>query len=392
MENSLISFIFLFLAFVGYKKDKSVIGPLFIMPFIWGVFLFLYTVIPHGLYDLQSQFLAALLLWVLFFLLGAYAVSLKNSNTNSFIDNNFSLYNKQIFNVFFYLVIIFSPLVIIALVTEAMKVGFEYFFLKLRMINTGIDDDDTFTLGPLAYVFNFTNVVLLLFTFYKDKVSNIKYYLVLIFAVLLGLITLARTSLVVLFLSIFVILYLKRKLKKWHYLAGAMVFFVFIVLITFLRSLHESNSTGNNELLIYLFAGMPAFDQVNYIAQEQFGIYTFRFFYALLNSFGGNYIVEKTILPYSMVPELTNVYTVMFPFYKDFGYLGLIIFGFMYGILTKFTFNSAVKGNNFAILFYSMIFPVLLLQFFGEYLFSNLSTYLQYVIILLIPKMFKIIK
>ena len=160
----------LLLSFYGYKKDEKIINPLFIMPVIWGVFLLLYKIIPHRLYELQEQFLFSLLIWVVSFLVGGYLIQSRREKiiAKNSLDN--SLYNKLIFNCLFYLVLFLAPLTVYVLITEAMKVGFEYFFLKLRMINTGIDEDDTFSLGFLAYVYNLANVVLLLFTFYKEKV------------------------------------------------------------------------------------------------------------------------------------------------------------------------------------------------------------------------------
>lgn len=392
MDIYIMSIFCLLLSFYGYKKDEKIINPLFIMPVIWGVFLLLYKIIPHRLYELQEQFLFSLLIWVVSFLVGGYLIQSRREKTiaKNSLDN--SLYNKLIFNCLFYLVLFLAPLTVYVLITEAMKVGFEYFFLKLRMINTGIDEDDTFSLGFLAYVFNLANVVLLLFTFYKEKVSNLKYYIVLVLAIILGLITLARTSLVVLLLSIFVILYFKKLLKPKHYIYGFTIFFLFLFVITFLREFHESDSSALEELQIYLFAGMPAFDTIDYKLQEQFGSYTLRFYYAVSNAFGGNYVVEKTILPYTTVPTLTNVYTVMFPFFKDFGFYGIAFFGFLYGLFINLIYKIATTENSLGILGYSIIFPILLLQFFGEYLFSNFSTYLQYLIILLIPKFFKFVK
>lgn len=392
MDIYIMSFLCLILSFYGYRKDGKIINPLFIMPVIWGVFLLLYKIIPHKLYELQEQFLFSLLLWVVSFLVGGYIIQGKTQKIVGQNSIDHSLYSKFIFSFLFYLVLFLAPLTVFILITEAMKVGFEYFFLKLRMINTGIDEDDTFSLGILAYVFNLANVVLLLFTFYKEKVSNLKYYIVLVLAIILGLITLARTSLVVLLLSIFVILYFKKLLKPKHYLYGFAIFFLFLFVITFLREFHESNSSALDELQIYLFAGMPAFDTIDYKLQEQFGSYTFRFIYAVANAFGGNYVVEKTILPYATVPTLTNVYTVMFPFFKDFGYYGIAFFGFLYGLVINLIYKIASTQNSLAILGYSIIFPILLLQFFGEYLFSNFSTYLQYLIILLMPKFLKLLK
>lgn len=384
----LTSLVFLLMSFIGYTNDKKILNPLFLMPFIWGFIILLFNIIPHTLYPLQSQFLFSVLIWVSSFMLVCYL------STFIEIDNSssFSLYNKLFFNIYFYIVVIFTPIALVLLITEAIKVGPEYFLLRLRAINTGQDENETFSLGPVGYVFNFTNTVCLLFTYYYNKMSKLKYYIVLVCAFLLGLVTLARTSLVILSLGIFIILYFKNVLTKKHYLTFIIVFVSFLLLVTILR---ESNPYDEkvsffDTFSLYLFGGMPAYDTVAYFGSTQFGAYTFRFFYALANALGGSYKVEETIFAYAYIPVPTNVYTVMLPFYKDFGYTGVGIFGMIYGLIFGIAYKLSNHKNILMILIYSMILPCLLLQFFGEYIFLNLSTYLQYIIILLIPKFFKL--
>lgn len=380
MEVLLLSLVFLLMSFVGYVLDKKILNPLFITPFLWGGLLFLFEVLPHSLYALQEQFLWAICIWVFsFFVGGLLCFRMK-------IGGQLNLYNSKIFTIYYYIVLIFAPLALITLILEAIKVGPEYFFLRLRLINTGLDEDDTFSLGVLGYVFNFANVVCLLFTFYYERISKYRYYIVLLLAFLLGIITLARTSLVVLTIGIFVILYFKNVLRKKHYMyfLGGLV--LFMIIITLMRSSHETESLNvSDTLAIYLFAGMPAFDTLEYFPNEDFGAYTLRFFYAVGNAFGGNYEVKKTILEYVYIPNPTNVYTVMQPFFQDFGYLGILVFGFFYGLIYFFLYRNSTKGSAIFIILYALILPSLLLQFFGEYIFQNLSSFIQYTICIIIP-------
>ncbi|MEC5394816.1 O-antigen polymerase [Bergeyella sp. RCAD1439] len=382
MEVIALSIVFLLLSILGYALDRKILNPLFITPFLWGGLLFLYWAIPHPLYALQEQFLYAILIWVFSFFMGG----LLFVNKKKFGSGD--LYNKKVFNMYYYVVLVFAPMALITLVMEAIKVGPEMFFLRLRLINTGLDEDDSFSLGALGYVFNFTNVVCLLFTFYYEKLSKFKYYVVLFLAFLLGIITLARTSLVALIIGIFVILYFKKVLKKKHYFYFVGAFAAIMLMITMFRSFHEESSIEiADTLAIYLLAGMPAFDTLVYYPTEDVGNYTFRFFYAVANALGADYGVEKTILSYAYVPMPTNVYTVMYPFFKDFGNIGVGIFGFTYGVI--FVGIYKLKINPIGVILYALILPSLMLQFFGEYIYQNFSTYLQYMIFLLAPYFLK---
>lgn len=388
MMEILLGSVFLLMSILGYGIDKKLLNPLFIVPFIWGVLLVLFGILPHELNSLNGQFIYGILIWVLFFYLGGiFLINVK-------IPKGKTIYNKKIFNLYYYLVLIFAPLAIASLILEALKVGPEYFFLRLRMISTGLDEDDTFTLGKLAYVFNFTNVVCLLYTLYYEKVSKKKYYIVLLFALLLGLITLARTSLATLAISIFAILYIKGKLKSKHYIYFMVVFFAFIFLLTGLRNAHESESESfANTFAIYLFSSMPAFETLKYTPiKEHFGENTFRFFYALFNGFGAHYELKKTILDYVSVPQPTNIYSVLYPFYVDFGYWGIGIFGFIYGLIYFILYKGYKARNDLMLFLFAVIVPYVFIQFSGEFIFTNLSTNLQFLVISLVPYFLKIKK
>ena len=388
MMEILLGSVFLLMSILGYGIDKKLLNPLFIVPFIWGVLLVLFGILPHELNSLNGQFIYGILIWVLFFYLGGIFL------INVEIPKGKTIYNKKIFNLYYYLVLIFAPLAIASLILEALKVGPEYFFLRLRMINTGLDEDDTFTLGKLAYVFNFTNGVCLLYTLYYEKVSKKKYYIVLLFAFLLGLITLARTSLVILVISIFAILYIKGKLKSKHYIYFMLVFFAFIFLLTGLRNVHESEGENfANTFAIYLFSSMPAFETLKYTPiQQHFGENTFRFFYAVFNGFGAHYELKKAILDYVSVPQPTNIYSVLYPFYMDFGYWGIGIFGFIYGLIYFILYKGYKARNDLMLFLFAVIVPYVFIQFSGEFIFTTLSTHLQFLVISLVPYFLKIKK
>ncbi|MFK7058814.1 O-antigen polymerase [Flavobacterium oreochromis] len=387
MENILLGLVFLILSFFGYSMDKKVFNPLFVVPFLWATLLILFTLLPHSLYALDNQFLLAILIWVLSFTVAGFLTFNFSKSPITAID----LYNEKIFGIYFYTVVVFAPIALISLVVEAMKVGPELFFLKLRMINTGLDEDDTFSLGKLGYIFNFTNVVCLLFTLYYSKISKFKYYVVLFLAFLLGLITLARTSLVVLSISIFVILAAKNVIKRKHYFYFISLFFIFILLVTLLRSIHENEQESSllETFSIYLFSGMPAFDEINYLPTEEVGSNVFRFFYAILDALGYNTKVEKTILEYVEVPVPTNVYTVLYPFFKDFGYNGVGFFGIIYGFFYTILYKFYKIKSDFFIMLFAFFFPYLILQFFSDYLFLNLSTNMQSILFILFPYLLK---
>lgn len=379
-----VSIIFLLNSFLCFSIDKRILNPIFINSFIWGILILLYNIIPNNLYSLNEQFLLSVFLWVIFFTISC-AIFQKGFNFKSHINLN----NKKIFEIYFYIIVIFAPLALLKLIIEALKVGPELFFLRLRMINTGLDDEDTFSLGLYAYIFNFSTIICLLFTYYSNKLSKKKYYIILILSFTLGLITLARTSVLMLILGIFIIRYFQGKIRRKHYVYFLVVVLFFLLFVTFLRQQNEENTSLANTISIYLFGGFPAFDTVKTSLNNDFGSYTFRFAYAVVKVFDKSIIVEQTILPYVSVPQQTNVYTILFPFFKDFGYVGIVIFSCIYGCIFGSVYKLAKQNISLFIIIFSILFPILILQFMSEFFFLNFSTYLQYFIILLIPYYFK---
>lgn len=392
MSIILIMFFFM-ISFIMYKINRKIINPLFIVPFLWANVLLLYNLVPHILYSLQNQFLIAIFLWVTCFTIGGLLINFSLERLAIFHNKYF---NFKVFNLYYWIIIIFAPVCVYLLVVEALKVDIQYLFVMLRSFNTGSEKTET-SFAVLGYIFNFTFAGLLLkIQNYEsaNKGDKLKLNMLILMNVLLSIVTVARTSFLFLAISSFVVLYFKGKLTIKHYVVsiGSLVFLM--VALTVIRSMiswqENEESSFVTTLSIYMFGGLPAFDTLSIDSNGQFGSHTFRFFYALLNAIGGNFEVKDTIYEYVNVPIETNVYTVMCPFFKDFGYYGIVIFGFIYGFIFQMLFKLSLKNYKIIQLVFAYIFPMLLMQFFGEYLFSNLSVFFQILIYFSIPYCFKI--
>ena len=92
------------------------------------------------------------------------------------------------------------------------------------------------------------------------------------------------------------------------------------VIIQILRTNQYYTFKMNDFISMYFLSGMPAFDTVKPYSSLHFGENTFRFFYALSYEFGFSKIEPvDPVLQFIKVPTITNTYTVLYPFYKDFG-------------------------------------------------------------------------
>lgn len=388
-----IAMIFYSISFVMYKINKRIINPLFIVPFLWANILLFYNLLPHPLYPLQNQFLTAIFLWVVCFVFGGLLINYSLERLTVFQNKYF---NFKVFNLYYWIIIVFAPLCVYLLVVEALRADIQYLFVMLRSFNTGFEKTET-SFAVLGYIFNFTFAGLLLKIQNYDsnrKGDRLKLNMLILMNVLLSIVTVARTSFLFLAISSFVLLYFKGRLTKKHYIISISSLVLLMTVLTVIRTMfswQESEDTSFvTTLSIYFFGGLPAFDTVFVDWNGQFGSHVFRFFYAVLNAMGGNFVVQETIYEYVNVPIVTNVYTVMYPFYKDFGFYGIVIFGFIYGFIFQLLFKLALKNYKIVQLVFAYVFPMLLMQFFGEYFFSNMSIFFQILIYFSIPYYFKI--
>lgn len=85
------------------------------------------------------------------------------------------------------------------------------------------------------------------------------------------------------------------------------------------------------------------------------------------------------------VPEETNTYTNLYPFYVDFGAVGIAVFSVLYGLLYGFLYKKSRTGGKLELILYSISLTFLLMEFIGEFVFTNLSQYLQYITFAAIP-------
>jgi oligosaccharide repeat unit polymerase len=107
------------------------------------------------------------------------------------------------------------------------------------------------------------------------------------------------------------------------------------------------------------------------------GEYTFRFFYALGNAFGMDNTVVPLIREFVDIPDSTNVFTVMDPYYRDFGVWGVMGFAVLSSIFHMALYEAARKRGGPYVFIYAATMFALVMQFFQDMYMSLLSTWIQ---------------
>lgn len=107
------------------------------------------------------------------------------------------------------------------------------------------------------------------------------------------------------------------------------------------------------------------------------GEYTFRFLYKIFDTIGFSGLeVTRLIRDYDAVPDLTNVYTVYDPYFRDFGYFGFCIAPMLMAF-HGYLYRRAQRGSEIYVFLYSASLYPLAMQFFQDQYVSLLSTWIQ---------------
>lgn len=256
------------------------------------------------------------------------------------------------------------------------------FLLNLRMANT-LDEypGPKFTVMTAAYP-----IIMAMFAIICiAKSSRLTFYSVIFWMILFCIGTMGKFAVVTPMLIYLIIHDVKYRIsnKKLFFFIG--IVFVGIMAIHFSRMAANDSATLASVLGVYIYSPILAFSQLNSYVGDNSGEYTFRFIYAFLSKL--QIISEQpvnTILGYVNVPVPTNVYTMLQPFYQDYGFYGVILGALMYGLVYSGFYTFAIRGSTVALLIYAVLSISSVTSFFAETLITNLSGNIKLILSILI--------
>jgi len=377
---SIVGFIFLILLFIGYTKTKSFFSPEVLVSGIWLFIILLYYLLPHNLYAIDGKFVTCILIWVIgFFLSSSVAYSITGYGKDV-LKKNEQIYKYEM---------IFAIIATLILAIECIRLALtsDYFFLYLRSLNTGLDENIQGSTNPIWGYLRSAMIVVYLNELINSKPENKTRRIVFfIFNILTCFVTMAKSQLFLVVFSTVIILHRKKMIKARQLFIVALVCLGLFSLMQLLRTHDSSEFSMLNFLAIYILSGSVAFDEFN-PANFSGGSNIFRFFVALTNRLGlSNIAANETILEYTVIGpySITNVYTLLYPYFVDLGYIGIVVFSVVNGSLCGYFYKKS-QNSEPALIMYAMLSYTIVFGFLGEILFANLSTFLQYAIYAYLP-------
>lgn len=250
--------------------------------------------------------------------------------------------------------------------------GADGFFLNLRLANT-LEGymGKKFILMPAVYPLMMAMFAIVCLT----KTSKLNKYSIYFWMLLYCIGTMGKFSILTPILTYLIIYDFKHRLKVKKTIKFTLLIIILALTLHFTRMAENDHSTFLSILGLYIYSPIIALGQLNEVNSSHFGVYTFRFIYAITNKIGLiKELPVNTILDYSYVPVPTNVYTALQPFYQDFGYTGIIFGAVLYGLVYVSLYTAGVRGNNTqALLIYALFSVSSATAFFAETLVTNLA-------------------
>lgn len=367
---------------------KKMFAPTNLVAALWLFCILAYNLYPHQLFPLNNQFYTAISIWVGAFTFSSLFVQGIYQKPNNTHEPNLSLRN-----LYFFLSVVSFVYMLWYIVSLLGELGLSTnLFLNLRNaalgkfkgMDEGTSNNYFAPLWLVSYVIEILH--------YKRKRTWI---LIILLFINLGwaVLIMSKLTFLYVFISTFVILLYKNKIKTRTILISLATIFVFFSYFQVLRSTKaelDGNKLNYDFFSLYVLTGIPAFETIQPNSSDYYGQNSFRFFYAISykTGFGKKEPVNpilEFIHPSKDKTINTNVYTAMYPYFKDFGYLGVFIFALLIGMFYGYIFKKATKKDNPMIVAYSIFATGLILQFMNEMTFTTLSFLLQILIISHLP-------
>jgi oligosaccharide repeat unit polymerase len=189
-----------------------------------------------------------------------------------------------------------------------------------------------------------------------------------------------------------------KTIQKKHFIYGILFFLLIFVANALIlgkgantdHSFLENTSSILENIFTYFLGGIYGFNN----AYKQGFVYdygenVFRFFIALANAVGlVSTKPKEVLLPYISNPIETNVYSLYYTYFKDFGFFGLTFISF-FGYLHSFFYCKVQNNKNFINVFwYSILVYPLLMSFFHDQFMYTFSTWVQFTLLAIFGNFF----
>ena len=355
----------------------GIFSPWSITMLVWGGMALLFMFSGDILDPLTEQFYISIALWVPIMVVTSFATfNLLEHKTHPLPTKGIEI-NKGIFYLLFVIAVVLSPM----------------YLYRVWEIISSFDSEDMMKNARLLAVFgegygflNYAVVVaqsLLLVSLWRyPKMPWWQLAAIIACCLINSLAVMEKGSTFLVVLCSMYVLFERRVVGKRTISLVIIMIIVFFYFVNLMREGEDSDYSQNESLFdfigTYIMSPPVAYCTILRDIGNQFGTNTFETIYLFLDRFGlGHYEIHEKLQDFVYVPIPTNVYTVMQPFFRDFGYLGVAFFAWLYGMVSGVLYRYSCNGNVLCICIYTYFVEILVLQFFQENIFLSLVFVIQ---------------
>lgn len=356
---------------------------------VWAGILFLVRLQGSRLYPLTSQFYTALALWLPILCAVSYVIyHLLPARTPDSPSDGSSLLprmnvNTIIFNLLLALTIVMTPLYAYNVYQVVAQFSTTDMLNNVRTLAVHGDGQ-----GLLKFTIVFNQALFLVAVWAYPHIRTWKLVAIYLANVLCALALMEKGTFFLLIICTLFALVERSVIRlRTMFIVGT----ISVGLMFLFNTARETTEARTNEMdffefiSVYVTSPPVAFCTCMEDLSQQFGAHTFEVFYDYFNRFGlGNFTVLNKEQPFVEVPIVTNVYTVMQPFYVDFGYPGVAFFAAVYGVIAGSLYRGYRNGNSVCRSLYTLLLQILVLQFYQENIFLSISGLTQVVIVVIL--------
>ena len=338
-----------------------------------------YYLLDTKLYPITSQFYYSFAIWVPIFCICALINynAVQHQDTDNLWSEGLD-FNKTVFNVFFVLSLIITPLYVYRVLQIVMMFSAEDLMNNVRTLALYGEGQ-----GLLNYSIVINQSLFVVALWAHPKVHTWQVVTLAIACLMNSLAIMEKESMFFVFISIVFVLFEKKIIKLRSILLFGGILIVFFYLFNLGRAEEGSQYQKEETLLdffaMYVLSPPVAFCQLGQELTPQFGTNTFQRIYVFLARFGvSDIVVKEKLQEFVWVPIPTNVYTCFQPFFIDFGYRGIAFFAGVYGCLCGWLYRLYKNKNGIGCGLYTYVVYALMLQFYQDNICYSLVYLVQF--------------
>lgn len=373
------------------KNNKRIIddwgdffSPWCLTVFIWTSVILLYFM-QGELDPIGPNFIYCLTLWLITFLpcsIIMYWLSgckeIKNAN-----------YHKQPINInlfAFYCLATLSTLMTLLYAKTIWEIVSQFdledllFNIRILAVGNGAQ------LGLLGYTQGINLALFIVSIWLYPRIPKWVIVVIIIINLILEFAMMEKSGILIMILGILFVLYERKEIKLRT--IGITLLSIIVLFFFFNMSKEKADSDESATFMdffgMYVTSPLVAFEKLRVTISDTFGTNTLNDFYPQLLRFGIKINVIERLQDFVYVPIPTNVYTIMQPFYNDFGPTGVAFFGFLYGNVFGYVYRKFREGSDLYKCFYTYLVEVILIQFYNENLLQIFHLVMETALIIIL--------